>query len=190
MNVIEIAHQAIARVGGKWKANREGSFWEIESNGFVLQAEPFLRNLPSGQIWIGLDCSISHGEFAKFANFIMAETPKSFVSLRWFQKSREVAPDQAVEALAGLMQETLSELDAEDIGRIVEDFRAHRPDKPSMAQICHLAALAWLRETSTLREYSQVFAAGGRLNFVPMIDKTMIDRALERSTDGMIGDGQ
>lgn len=180
MKVDEIIREAVEKNGGKWKADRDGGFWEAEENGFVIQAEPFLRNRPSGQFWVGIDCSVSHKEFAKVANFIMKERPKNFVSLRWFQKSAEVASiEQTPAAFSGLMEDVLAELKAEQIGRIIDEFRSNRPDGPSMPQVCHLAALACSKDSSTLEGYQDEFAAGGRLNFVPMINKAMIDRALE-----------
>jgi hypothetical protein len=180
MKVDEIIREAIEQVGGKWKVDRDGSFWEAEANGFVIQAEPFLRDLPSGKVWLGLDCSISHKEFAKVANFVMEKRPKNFISLRWFQKSAEVAsPDQAAQAFCSLMMEALGELKVEEIGRLVEEFRSNRPDGPSMPQIRHLAALAQAQDVETLENYRHAFGSGNRLNFVPMINMAMIDRALE-----------
>jgi hypothetical protein len=180
MKVDEIIREAIEQVGGKWKADRDGAFWEVEANGFVVQAEPFMRNRPSGSVWVGMDCSIGHKEFAKVANFIMEERPRNFVSMRWFQKSAEVASvEQASAAFGRLMTEVLDELKVEEVERIVAEFRSNRPDGPSMPQVCHLAALAWSKDNELLDDYQATFAAGGRLNFVPMITKAMIDRALE-----------
>ncbi|WP_137718421.1 DUF6990 domain-containing protein [Methylobacillus flagellatus] len=180
MKVDEVIREAIERVGGKWKADRDGSYWEAEENGFVVQAEPFMRTLTSGQVWLGLDCSTCHSEFAKVANFILGKRPKNFVSLRWFQKNVEVASlEQATQAFCGLMTEVLNELKAEKISCLIDEFKSTRPDSPSMPQIRHLAALAWSKDDETLEEYQATFAAGGRLNFVPMITKAMIDRALE-----------
>ncbi|KIP98717.1 MULTISPECIES: hypothetical protein [Pseudomonas] len=180
MKVDILIGKAIEKNGGKWKADRDGAFWEAERNGFVIQAEPFIRNRPSGRIWLGMDCSVSHKDFAKVANFIMKERPKSFVSLRWFQKNEEVdSIEQAPVTFTRLIEEVLAEIDAEEIGQAIEEFRHNRPNSPSMSQVCHLVALAWSKDSDTLEDYQRMFIAGNRLNFVPMIDKAMIDRALE-----------
>lgn len=178
----DIVRIAIEHVGGKWKADREGGFWTIQKNGFAIEAEPFLRSRKPSGVWLGFDCSIGHKEFAKLTNFIMDERPHNFVSLRWFQKSDEVESiEYAGQSFRNLMLGILDELQGLEMRVLVDEFCRSRPDGPSMLQVCHLAALAWTKDIETLKSYQLAFASGNRLNFVPMIDKGMVDRAVERA---------
>ena len=180
MKIKEITRKNIEKVGGKWRSDKDGAFWEVEANSFILHAESFLRAPPSKPLWIGFDCTIGHKKLAGVANLIMGDKLSNFVSLRWFQKSAYVdLPEQVENASLELMVELVDKLKAENINQLIEDFRLNRPDRPSMPQINHLAALAWLKDSDTLEDYQRIFAAGNHLNFVPMIDKAMIDRALE-----------
>jgi hypothetical protein len=77
------------------------------------------------------------------------------------------------------MQGILRELKAESLDHYIDEFKSNCPDRPSMRQVCHLTALAWTADVTTLSEYEGIFRKGKRLNFVPMITKEMIDRALQ-----------
>lgn len=183
MKIEDIVISAIGHVGGKWKSDREGGLWSIEANGFALEAEPFLRDRKTSGVCAGFDCSIGHKGFAKLANFIMDERPRNFVSLRWIQKSVEVGSIERVgQSFQNLMKEILDELQGMDIHALVDEFCRNRPDGPSMLQVCHLAALAWKKDAENLRNYQHAFELGNSLNFVPMIDKGMIDRAVDLAT--------
>jgi hypothetical protein len=177
---------AIERIGGKWKRDHEGGWWQVEVNDFVLQAEPFLREPASRDIWLGFDCSLGHRRLAKLVNLILGDKPTNFVPLRWFQCSAEIpSVDLASDAYAALMTGLKHELGEESFENVVEGLLSHRPDGPSLPQANHLAALAWSGDTATLRQYQDAFAAGNRLNFVPMFDRPMIDRAVELSMQKM-----
>lgn len=65
----------------------------------------------------------------------------------------------------------------------MELLASERPDRGLMLQKKHLAALAWKGDFITLGEYQAVFERGKHLNFLPMITKDMINRALELSYD-------
>jgi hypothetical protein len=62
-------------------------------------------------------------------------------------------------------------------------FAATRPDGPSVPQINHLVALAYLGDFTTLEGYARTFAKGLRLNFVPLITREAIEAALDASYD-------
>ena len=57
--------------------------------------------------------------------------------------------------------------------------KSQPPPETGLAQLYHLAALAYLGDFNTLMDYQQVFAKGQRMGFVPMIESEMIDRAVD-----------
>jgi hypothetical protein len=63
----------------------------------------------------------------------------------------------------------------------IDEFEVNRPDGPSMGQLRHLAALAWKANVSTLLDYQGILRKGKRLNFVPMITASMVERALDEA---------
>ena len=57
------------------------------------------------------------------------------------------------------------------------------PDGPSVTQINHLAALAFVGNFSELEEYSAAFKRGARMNFIPLITLEIIEAELDISYD-------
>ncbi len=179
MTHVETVRSIIERLGGTWKSDREFSYWQVEENCFVIQAEPFLRR-PPGHLWLGFDCALGHLAFAKIVNRIAGDKPGVFVSIKWFQKSAKVENEALLPpAFEALMRDIMLELKAASIDSFIEDFRSTRPAARSVPQLCHLAALAWWSDGHTLSGYLEEFRAGNRRDFVPMITQAMIEGALE-----------
>jgi hypothetical protein len=178
----EVMPDLVKVVGGTWKRDRDGTYWEVSAGEFTLQAEPFLRQPKPSHRLIGFDCSVAQRSFGHLVNHIVGAPAKEFVSLRWFQHSSEVPTDTPLsERAERLMREALAIATSRPIEELIDEFAANRPDKPSIPQLCHLAALAWKGKVNTLLDYQQAFRAGKRLNFVPMVTVPMVDRALDEA---------
>lgn len=70
-----------------------------------------------------------------------------------------------------------------DLNLLLESLVLERPDRPSIPQINHLVALAFLGRFGVLEEYSDSFSRGRHLNFVPTITQEVIDAALDVAYD-------
>ena len=105
------------------------------------------------------------------------DTPKSFKSEQGRAEVESLA--SAGEMYRKMIEEQIESIQKIDMEKVIKDFAANCPDRPSMRQIMHLAALAWMADFNTLTDYQKIFARGHRMNFVPMISQAMIERALD-----------
>jgi hypothetical protein len=178
MTLEKFAQEMIKTLGGRWRNDRDGDFWEVSENGFILQAEPFASAHSEG-VTCGFDCSLSHVEFTRVANSIMGDKRDDCVPIKWFQKGAEVANEDALAHQIELqMIELVNELKSASLDHFLEIFSGPLPHGPSTPQICHLTALAWNGNLDQLIDYQQSFERGHVTGFVPMITADMIDRAL------------
>lgn len=178
MTLEEFVKETIKIVGGRWRKDRDGAYWEVKEGGFVLQAEPFATRHSEG-VTCGFDCALSHVEFARIGNAIMGVKPGDFLQMKGFQKLAEVPNEVALpQQVEAQMRELVHELKHASLPYYIEKFSVTLP-QPSMPQVCHLTALAWKGNLDKLIEYEESFAQGHRLGFVPMITADMIDRALD-----------
>lgn len=178
----QLMPELIKTVGGTWKRDQDGAFWQVSFDDFTVEAEPFIRQPKPSHRSLGFDCSVGHGTFGELVNHIAGASQGAFVSLRWFQHqmdaSSELSPSKTLERL---MWEVLEIAKSKPIEALVDDFEVNRPDSPSVSQLCHLAALAWRARVAQLLDYQAALDAGKRLNFVPMITGTMVERALDEA---------
>ena len=169
-------------LGGTWlpaSPARDEPCWEIARKEFVGQATPFITELPDCWV-VALDVYVGHAGYAKVINQILGNDPDEFASLAYRSFSaRTPSRDAARSEFLRLMQQLLTDLEHEDLAHHLDRFRSERPDAPLMAQIHHLAALAWTADFARLDDYLQLFKRGKRLNFVPHISLEMIDRAVD-----------
>jgi hypothetical protein len=166
----EVRSVALAR-GGRWVAHRDGDYCELRKGEFVFHLEPFDSPLQDG-----IECAVEHRKFAEVVNYILGTSLDDFLCMKWLQVFREPEepPDRMIER-------TLDVATEEPLERYLSRAKIERPDGPSIPQLCHLGALAWSGDYSTLLDYEAVFKKGMRMNFVPMITAEMIDRALEKA---------
>ncbi len=177
MKISDDIQNIVKRMGGKKSSYRGEVLWVLKINDFVIHMEPWIKEL-SSKYCLGLNCAISHVHFEVLANRIMGEKPHDFVSLKWFPKDAEVKVEGEIEkAFKLLIQEAIDEVGLINIESLIEEFKNNRPDRPSLPQICHLAALAWTGDYATLEDYERIFAAGYRMNFVPVVTIEMIFKA-------------
>jgi hypothetical protein len=167
----EVGLFVLAR-GGRWVHDKDGAYAELAQGEFVARLEPF--DVPLQQT--GIECAVEHRAFAELVNYILGEGADEFLCMKYFQVDRAQSED-----VDQLIQRTLLLATAEPLVDYLARFKVERPDKPSIPQLCHLGALAWNGDYSTLLDYEAIFKTGKRLNFVPMITTEMIERALEKA---------
>jgi hypothetical protein len=93
--------------------------------------------------------------------------------------SRPKTVGEAMEFIAGSAGTLEEEARTFDFDAKVQELIVSRPDRPSLPQVFHLAALAYSGNVSELQDYDEIFGRGHRLNFVSMIDHDYIKRALK-----------
>jgi hypothetical protein len=180
MSADSVFSEIFLNVGAVLKKDRDGRYWEMEVNQFVIHLEPFIRqNSRLANSWLGLECSVAHCEFSKLANLITADPPSSFMPISWFQKSLDVSSTESLQSAAhALLESCLQDVRSCNIESLIDTYILERPDRPSMKQILHLAALSWRADRATLEAYVEAFERGNHLNFVPMITRQMIEKAI------------
>ena len=170
-------------LGGAKLRTRDGVFWLFKVGDFKLKLEPFFSPAFEGYK-VGSNCVISHEEFSKVVNRILGRPLSRDQCIVWENlEERFENPQETKEAIRRLITRETGRVELLDINELIKEFGLACPDGPSMPQVCHLAALAWLGDFNKLTDYQNIFGRGHRMNFVPMITKEMIDRALEISYD-------
>lgn len=185
-NLIKLStiNNAITILGGKIQSDKEREvFWLFRIGDFQLEIEPFQR-ITDKNITVGIDVSISHDKLSNIVTFILGEKFAARQTISWKQIKKNIALCDGLDIVFGeLIERELESTQKISIENLIDEFAHSCPDKPSMKQILHLAALAWKGDYITLAEYRNIFDRGKRLNFVPMITKEMIDRAMEIAID-------
>jgi hypothetical protein len=166
-------------LGGRLRRDRTDKWWELDCGDFVLEIELGQRFARS-RFYLGIGCAVSHKGLSAIAVQILGEPASGPHSFKYDQHRMEVESlDGADVHYRKLIQEEVEEVQKLDMEKVIKDFAANCPDRPSMRQVMHLASLAWLADFNTLTEYKEIFQRGYRMNFVPMITQEMIERALE-----------
>jgi hypothetical protein len=166
-------------LGGQLEHDRADEWWTFPVGDFEIHIEPHLSHSFAGST-LALDCAISNKEFAKLINRIFREPSGRFQCIKWESRRMEIKFQTEVETgFRKLLDDELKQVQSIDFGGLVEEFASSCPDRPSMRQVSHLAALAWKGDFKTLMDYEKTFERGFRLNFVPMITKEMIGSAVE-----------
>jgi hypothetical protein len=186
MSADQFFNETLLSLGAVQKKDRDGQYWELEVGAFVAHFEPFDRHdLKRESRWVGVDCAVGHRDFSRLANVITGDRPNSFTPITWFQKSLDVmSSESSKSAVSQVLSTCVQEIKSLDIDSLIDTYLVERPDRPSMKQILHLAALSWRSNCATLEGYVEAFENGNRLNFVPMINLQMIKKAISLSGDG------
>jgi hypothetical protein len=171
MRFVEEIRLAVLSREGRWVRDRDGAYGELKHGEFVAQLEPF-----DARMQIGIECAVEHRAFSVLVNYILGERAGEFLCIKYFPVHREQS-----EGAEQLISRTLLLAIEDPLERYLTRFKVERPDMPSIPQLCHLGALAWSGDYSTLLDYEAIFKKGKRLNFVPMIETEMIERALEKA---------
>lgn len=176
-------HQLFAPLGGILRRDRDDEFWEFVVGDYVVNLVPHLGHTFSG-FHLALGCSISHRELSKLLNQILGTKADEFRSVKWDNQTAEITSiKEAAAAFREMLDDEFEQIKKMNIDQLIEEFRLSCPDGQGMRQVCHLAALAWAGDFNTLTDYQKSLERGHRLNFVPMIKREMIDRAIEIAFD-------
>jgi hypothetical protein len=176
------------RFGGRRCMEDGEEHWEFAIGKFTLHIQPWLRQPRSG-LHIGLDCAIGHEELGALVCQIFGDTPHTFQCMRWVQRTVELPSAEHVgNSFSELLSDFLIEVGTMRLTDLISEFRQNRPDQPSMAQLLHIGALAWVGDFNTLEDYVSTFRRGHRLNFAPMITLDMIQRAADVAADRYAGE--
>jgi len=176
---LKMYEAVFAPFGGRLIRDKADKWWELETTDFVLGIELYgSRAQPGYRLEVA--CAVCHKELSGIAAKVMgcaANMPNSF---KYEQTEREVETlDGAELVYQKIIEEKLKEIQSIDMRGVIKELAANCPDQPYMRQIMHLASLAYLGDFTTLMDYQKIFERGYRLNFIPAIDKSMIDRATE-----------
>jgi len=170
-----------------WR-DRDEECWDFPVGDFLVRIEPYATETFSG-FTLGINCSISHKESSMLVSRIFGDAASEHQSIKWETRHTKVASlDEADSAFRQLLNEEVAAARAMKFEEIMKEFAASCPDRPSIRQLLHLAALAWKGDFDTLMDYEKVFERGHRLNFVPMITRDMIRRAVEIAVDRVASD--
>jgi hypothetical protein len=170
-------------LGGCLRRDRTDKWWELDCGDFVLSIELGRRSAASG-VSLGIGCGVSHKGLSAIARQILGEPARGPHSFKYDQRRTEVESlDGADVHYRRLIEEEVEEVRNIDMEKVIKDFAANCPDRPSMPQVMHLASLAWLADFTTLLDYQDIFKRGYRMNFVPMITPEMIQRAVQIAFD-------
>lgn len=168
-------------LGGKYRKEHEDDYWSFSRQPLVISfADPRIIELPAS-VDVALSVSICELLFSKLVEEIKGT--KAWPLLVSTLRIEVTEIDNFALKLKKAVVDQLAKAEDIDIRQEVERLASDRPDFPVMKQVSHLAALAWKGDFITLGEYEAVFERGKHLNFLPMITKDMIARALELSYD-------
>lgn len=166
-------------MGARLHRDRADKWWELDCGRFHLAIDPGWRRRHPGYR-LSIDYGISHKELSAVASRILGDPPDTPQTFKSEQGRAEVGSlASAGEMYRKMIKEQIESVQKTDMDKVIKDFAANCPDRPSMRQIMHLAALARLADFNTLTDYQKIFARGHRMNFVPMISQAMIERALD-----------
>ena len=149
---------------------------------FLVEVEPVIRHLSSGSsgFRLAIGSPISHKELSRVGDRILGDPPPTLEPFAWEQRGTKLESlENADQALREMIDGQISEIKRLSLESLIKEFAASCPDRPSMRQVMHLAALAWIADFNTLMDYEKTFERGYHLNFAPMITRGMIHRAVE-----------
>lgn len=182
--VRQTVNATLNSLGGQHGRDGDDRFWIFEVPPFQITiANPRVIELPD-LMEVVFSVRVSESEFSKLVGTILNETrskPKSM--LVWEAEFEVKAPEQAGDLFGDAIRNEFAKVAQLDVQTLIRDLAADLPDRPLGRQIDHLAALAWRADYMKLEEYVNVFRRGKRLNFIPYIEISMIERALNAAYD-------